>query len=123
MPDYPRACPKCGIPTAEEGFAVDRHAAAGRKSHCKACDRKRRKGYYAAHKDELYAQRVAAREAARQAELEAQVEGHRERVAAAKKLHAAQVRHQKEFLRSIGVPDLSPEEITERARRRAQERL
>ena len=28
--------------------------------------------------------------------------------------HAAQVRRQKEFLRSIGVPDLSPEELTER---------
>jgi hypothetical protein len=67
----------------EEGFGVDRHAAAGRKSHCKACDRKRRKGYYAAHKDEWSAQRAAAREAAWQAELEAQVEEHRKRVAAA----------------------------------------
>jgi hypothetical protein len=53
----------------------------------------------------------------RQPELEAQVEEHRKRVAAAKKLHAAQVRRQKEFLRSIGVPDWSPEEIIERARR------
>jgi hypothetical protein len=43
---------------------------------------------------------------------------HKRRVAAAKKLHAAQVRRQKEFLRSIGVPDLSPEEVSERARRR-----
>ena len=29
-------------------------------------------------------------------------------------MHEAQVRHQKEFLRSIGVPDLSPEEIGEK---------
>ena len=43
---------------------------------------------------------------------------HRKRFAATKKLNAAQVRHQKEFLRSIGVPDLSPEEVAERARRR-----
>ena len=43
---------------------------------------------------------------------------HRKRFAATKKLHAAQVRRQKEFLRSIGVPDLSPEEVAERARRR-----
>ena len=71
----------------------------------------------AAHKDELHAQRVSAREAAWQAELEALEEEHRKRVAAAKKLHAAQVRRQKEFLRSIGVPDLSPEEVSERARR------
>jgi hypothetical protein len=66
---------------------------------------------------------VWAREAARQAELEALAREHRKRVAAGKNLHAAQVRRQKAFLRSIGVPDLSPEEIAERARRRAQERL
>jgi hypothetical protein len=28
-----------------------------------------------------------------------------------RELHAAQIRRQKEFLRSIGVPDLSPEEV------------
>lgn len=42
-----------------------------------------------------------------------------EAVAAAKKLQAAQVRNQKKLLRELGVPDLSPEKITERARRRA----
>ena len=118
MPDYPRPCPKCGLETEEEGFALDRLAAAGRKSHCKACDRQRRKAYYAEHREELYAKREAAREAAWQAELEALTVEHKKRVTAAKKLHAAQVRRQKEFLRSIGVPDLSPEEITERAQRR-----
>jgi hypothetical protein len=46
---------------------------------------------------------------------------HRKRVAAQKKLHAALARRQKEFLRSIGVPDLTPEEVMERARRPAQE--
>jgi hypothetical protein len=66
-----------------------------------------------------YAQREAAREAAWQAELEALAEEHGKRVAAAKKLHAAQVRSQKEFLRSIGVADLSPEQVMERARRHA----
>ena len=63
--------------------------------------------------------RAAAREAAWQAELEALRKEHRKRAAATKKLHAAQVRRQKEFLRSIGVPDLSPEEVAERARRDA----
>jgi hypothetical protein len=62
--------------------------------------------------------RLAAREAAWQAELEAQVEDSRKKVAAAKRLHAAQVRRQKELLRSIGVPDVSPEEIAARVRRR-----
>ena len=36
----------------------------------------------------------------------------------AKKRHATQVRRQKKLLRELGVPDLSPEEVTERARRR-----
>jgi hypothetical protein len=104
--------------TAKAGFGLDRSKTGGRRSYCKACDRRRARAYYDAHKDELYAQRVAAREAAWQAELEALAVEHKKRLAAMKKLHAAQVRHQKEFLRSIGVPDLSPEEITERARRR-----
>jgi hypothetical protein len=104
--------------TAEADFSLDSSKPSGRRSYCKACDRRRGRAYYDAHKDELYAQRAAAREAAWQAELEAHVEEHRKRVAAAKKLHAAQSRRQKEFLRSIGVPDLSPEEVTEKARRR-----
>jgi hypothetical protein len=108
--------------TAENGFSVDRSKASGRRSYCRECDRQRRRDYYAAHRDELYAQREAAREAAWQAELEALTVEHKKRLTAAKKLHAAQVRRQKEFLRSIGVPDLSPEEITERARRRRERR-
>src|SRR4029453_17808009 len=63
MPSYPRACPKCGVLTAEEGFAIDRNAAAGRKSHCKACDRQRRKAYYDAARTKWNAERKAAREA------------------------------------------------------------
>jgi hypothetical protein len=64
---------------------------------------------------ELYAQRAAVREAEREAALNALEPIHRKRVAGAKKLHAAQVRRQKKLLRSLGVPDLSPEEITERS--------
>jgi hypothetical protein len=105
--------------TAEAGFGLDRSKASGRRSYCKACDRRRGRAYYETHKDELYAQRRAAREAVREAELEALAVEHKKRVAAQKKLHAAQVRHQREFLRSIGVPDLSPEDVTERARRRS----
>jgi RecB family exonuclease len=107
--------------TAKADFGVDRSKTGGRRSYCKACDRRRGRAYYDAHKDDLYAQREAVREAAWQAELEALAGGHRKRVAAAKKLHAALVRRQKEFMRSIGVPDLTPEEVMERARRRAQE--
>jgi hypothetical protein len=101
--------------TAEADFGVDRSKAGGRRSYCKG--RRRGRAYYATHKDELYAQRMATRQAVRQAELEALAGEHKKRLAVQKKLHAAQVRHQKELLRSLGVPDLSPEEVSERARR------
>ena len=74
---------------AEADFGVDRTKTGGRRSYCKACDRRRGRPYYDARKDELYSQRVVAREAAWQAELEAQVEESRKRVAAAKRMHAA----------------------------------
>jgi hypothetical protein len=108
--------------TEEAGFGVDRSKACGRRSYCISCNRRRGRAYYDAHKDELYAARVAVREAVWQAELEALAVESKKRAAEHKKLHAAQVRHQKEFLRSIGVPDLSPEEVTERHRRRQEER-
>jgi hypothetical protein len=116
MPSYPRSCPKCGVMSAEADFPVDSSKASGRKSYCKACDRRRGNAYYSEHRNELYAKRAAAREAAWQAELKAMEEPHRKRVAAVKRLHAAQVRRQKQLLRELGVPDLSPE-ITEKARR------
>jgi hypothetical protein len=99
-------------------FSVDRFKSSGRRSRCRDCDNRRGKAYYAAHRDELYAEREAAREKASRDQLEALEKEHKRRVAATKRLLAAQVRRQKEFLRSIGIPDLSPEEITERARRR-----
>ena len=103
--------------TEKSAFPVDSSKASGRKSYCKNCDRQRGRAYYDAHKDVLYAQREAVREAAWQAELEALAVESKKRVAATKKLNAALARRQRELLRSIGVPDLSPEEITERARR------
>ena len=112
MPDYPRPCSRCGVLTAEADFGADRSKKSGHKSHCRACER----ADYASRKDELHARRQAAREAEREVALKALEPIHRKRVAEAKKLHAAQVRRQKEFLRSIGVPDLSPEQVTERAR-------
>jgi hypothetical protein len=74
VPNYPRPCPRCVVMTVEADFGLDRSKASGRRSYCKACDRRRGRAYYDARKDELYAQRVAAREAAWQAGLEAQVE-------------------------------------------------
>jgi len=38
-------------------------------------------------------------------------------MAAAKKEAEAGARHQRELLKSLGVPDLTPEEVSERARR------
>jgi hypothetical protein len=105
--------------TAETGFAVDRSKASGRKSHCRTCDARRAHGWYVEHREELYARRAAAREAAWAAELKALAKEQRKRVAAVKKQHEAGVRRQRELLKSLGVPDLSPEEINERARRRS----
>jgi hypothetical protein len=61
-------------------------------------------------------------EAERADELEALENEHKRRLKAVKKEAEAGARRQKEFLRSIGVPDLSPEEITQRARRPSAER-
>ena len=97
--------------TEEEGFGVDRSKTGGRRSYCKACDRRRGNAYYAAHKDELHARRVAAREAAWQAELEALEEEQRKRVTAAKAEHEAGVRRQKALLAELGVPDVSPNDL------------
>jgi hypothetical protein len=108
--------------TAEADFGVDRNKASGHRSYCKACDRRRGRAYYNAHRDELYAQREAVREAARQAHLAALSVTQKKKVAAAEKEHEAGVRRQRELLKSLGVPDLSPEEISARARHRAQER-
>jgi hypothetical protein len=112
MPSYPRPCPKCGVTTDEDGFGIDGSKSSGRKSYCKACDRRRSSAYYTEHRDEFRARREAVREAEWQAHLKELEKEHRKRRAAQEKIHAAQVRRQKKFLRSIGVPDLSPEEIT-----------
>jgi hypothetical protein len=113
--------PAAAFMTAEDGFGVDGSKASGRRSYCKNCDRRRGRAYYASHRDELYAQREAVREAAWQAHLKAMIPEHRKKVAAAKKEAEAGARRQRELLRSIGVLDLSAEEMTERVRRRAQE--
>ena len=95
MPDYPRACSRCGVLTAEADFGIDRAKRSGHKSHCRACEA----AYYASRRNQLYARREAAREAAREAHLKELAVTHRKRVAEAKKRHAAQVRRQMEFLR------------------------
>jgi hypothetical protein len=90
-------------PGSGEGrFAVDRHAAAGRKSHSKECDRRRQRAYYNAHKDEWNAQRKAQREAAYEVELEQRIAEKRARIEAERSRHAAQARAQAVYLRRIG---------------------
>jgi hypothetical protein len=110
MPDYPRACSRCGVLTAEVDFGADHSKKSGHKSHCRACER----ADYASRKDELHARRQAVREVEREVALKALEPIHRERVAAAKREHTAGVRRQKKLLRELGVPDLSPEETTAR---------
>jgi hypothetical protein len=100
--------------TPEDGFGADSSKASGR-SYCKVCDRRRGRAYYDAHRDELYARRQAEHDAAREAALEALKVEHRKRVAETARIHAAHVRSQKELLRSLGVPDVSPEGINARS--------
>jgi hypothetical protein len=112
MADYRRACSRCGVVKPEADFGADRAKRSGHKSHCRACEA----ASYASRRDQLYARREAAREAEREAHLKELAVTHRKRVAAARKLHADGVRRQKKLLRELGVPDWSPEEVTERAR-------
>jgi hypothetical protein len=109
---FPRKCSGCGTLTPEDGFGRDRSQPSGRKSRCRVCHRRDVKVYHDAVRKP---RRLAALEAERAAEQEALEKEHRKRIAATKKLHAAQARRQKEFLRSIGVPDLTSEEVAERA--------
>jgi hypothetical protein len=108
----PRTCISCETAKAETDFY-------GRRSYCKDCDNERRKAHYAEHREEQFHARAAARQAAEEDRLKAMEPEWRARVAAAKKEAAAGARRQKKLLAELGVPDLSPEEITERARRRA----
>jgi len=112
MPDYPRACSRCGILTAEADFGADRSKKSGHNSHCRACEGPTTPLARTSYKGNA----SAVREAARQARLKELEEVHREKVAAAKREHEAGVRRQKKPLRELGVPDLSPEEVSERAR-------
>jgi len=112
---YPRECPGCGILTPEDGFAVDCHQSSGRKSRCRACHRRAAKAYHATVRKP---RRLAALEAERTAEMKVLEREHKRRLNAAHKEAAEGARRQKKLLRQLGVPDLSPEEITDRARRR-----
>jgi hypothetical protein len=112
---FPRNCPGCGTLTAEDGFARDRHQPSGRKSRCRVCHRRDVKAYHHAVRKP---RRLAALEAERAAEMKILEREHKRRLKAVRKEAAEGARRQKEFLRSIGVPDLSPEEVSERARRR-----
>jgi hypothetical protein len=111
---FPRECPGCGTLTPEDGFGIDRHQSSGRKSRCRVCQRRDAKAWHAAVRKP---RRLAILEAERAAELEALEEAQKERAAAAKRAAEAGARRQKKLLRELGVPDLSPEEVTERARR------
>jgi hypothetical protein len=113
---YPRKCPGCHVMTPEDGFHRDLSQPSGRKSRCRSCHCRAVQTYHDAVRKP---RRLAALEVERAAERKALEAEHKERVKATKKLHATQVRRQQEFLRSIGVPDLSPEEVSERARRDA----
>jgi len=113
---YPRKCPGCGVLTEENGFHRDRSQPSGRKSRCRACHSRDVKVWNDAVRKPRRLARLAAERAAEEAVLKKEWARRRK---ATEKAAEEGARRQKEFLRSIGVPDLSPEEVMERARSRA----
>lgn len=66
MPDYPRACSKCGEILERDTFAVDRrYDEDGRKPICRGCDREKARRYYADHREEKLAKLREKRRAAK----------------------------------------------------------
>jgi hypothetical protein len=114
MKTFPRKCSACGAMTPEDGFHRDRSQPSGRKARCKACHCKAVSAYNDAVRRP---RRLAALEAERVIELRALEVEHKKRVAEAKRTHAAGVRRQKQLLRELGVPDLSPEEVAAKFRK------
>jgi hypothetical protein len=109
---FPRKCPGCGTLTPEEGFHRDRSQPSGRKSRCRACHSSDVRSYHAAVRKP---RRLAALEAERAAEWKALEAEHRERAEVRKRAAEAGRRRQAKLLAELGVPDLSPEEVTARA--------
>src|SRR5688572_4584683 len=105
---YPRKCPGCGTLTPEEGFHRDRSQPSGRKSRCRACHCSDVGNYHAAVRKP---RRLAALEAERAAKLAALEAEHKERIKVLEKAAEAGRRRQAAFLASVGLPDLSPEEV------------
>jgi acyl-CoA reductase-like NAD-dependent aldehyde dehydrogenase len=110
---FPRKCSGCGTLTAEDGLARDRSQPSGRKSRCRVCHRRDVKVYHDAVRKP---RRLAALEAERAAEWKALEAEHRERAKAVKRAAAAGAKRQREFLASIGVEDVSGEELSRRVR-------
>jgi hypothetical protein len=113
---YPRACPGCGLVREESDFSLDRYQPSGRKSRCKACCNRLAKTY---HHDVRKPRREAVLEAERRAEEKIRQPEHKKRLRAVRREAEAGRQRQAELFREMGVPDWSPEEVAERARRAA----
>jgi hypothetical protein len=113
---YPRTCPGCGLVSEESDFSLDRYQPSGRKSRCKACCNRAAQTY---HHGVRKPRREAALEAERLAEEKIRQQAHTERMKAVRKDAEAGRERQRKLLAELGVPDLSPEEVTEKARRDA----
>lgn len=110
---YPRECPGCATLTPEDGFGVDRHQSSGRKSRCRACQRRDVKAYYTAVRKP---RRLAALEAEHAAEMKVLEREHKRRLEAVHKEAVEGARRQKALLAELGVEDVSGEELSRRVR-------
>jgi hypothetical protein len=112
---YPRQCPSCGVMREEADFYRDRHQPSGRKSSCRVCCLRAARVYHVGvRKPRREASRGRTPSGGGDSPARAQ-----ERLRALHKEAVEAARRQKRLLREPGVPDLSPEEVAERARRGA----
>lgn len=50
-----RQCPRCEVSQPTSNFAVDVSKSSGRKSHCRACDNRKSRRWYAANREQRIA--------------------------------------------------------------------
>jgi hypothetical protein len=113
MSTFPRECTSGGVITPEEGFYLDRSSSSGRKSRCKTCYRRDVNAYNDAVRKP---RRIAVLEAEFEIKMKALERERKRRVRAARKAAEEGAKRQRELLRELGVPDLSPEEVLASAR-------
>jgi hypothetical protein len=94
--------------TPEEGFYPDRYQPSGRRSRCIECARRESLTYHETVRRPRHEARLEAEFELKMKELARE---RKRRVKANRKAAEEGARRQRELLRELGIPDLSPEEV------------